>query len=93
MTRKLIAHYAAGPRPPTGSTTLDQLTDREREVLIEVARGLSNGEIAGRLFLSEHTVKTHLKRIFTKLGLRGRAQAVVLAYEGSLVQPQDPGPH
>ena len=66
---------------------LDDLTEREREVLVLVARGMTNGDIAAHLFLSEGTVKTHVKRIFAKLGLHDRTQAVILAYEVGLVRP------
>ncbi len=72
---------------PAGDERLELLTPREREVLIEVARGLSNTEIAAELHLAEATVKTHLGRILTKLELRDRVQAVVFAYENRLVHP------
>lgn len=87
-TRRLIDRFA--PMLPSaaepGSAELQRLTDREREVLLLVAQGLSNGEIAERLVLSEATVKTHVGRILTKLELRDRVQAVVLAYETGLVR-------
>jgi DNA-binding NarL/FixJ family response regulator len=88
ITRRLIEEFVrrppAGPGPPAA---LDELTGRELEVLRLVARGLSNLEIAGELFVSEATVKTHLTHILTKLRLRDRVQAVVLAYETGLVRP------
>jgi DNA-binding NarL/FixJ family response regulator len=87
-TRRLIDRFApllpdsGSPAPPG----LDCLTEREREVLVHVAQGLSNAEIAKRLFVSEATVKTHVGRVLAKLGLRDRVQAVVLAYESGLVR-------
>ncbi|WP_333766931.1 response regulator transcription factor [Streptomyces sp. IBSBF 2435] len=88
-TRRLLDRFtpmlpAAGSEPR--HRELDKLTDREREVLLLVAQGLSNGEIARKLVLSEATVKTHVGRILTKLDLRDRVQAVVLAYESGLVR-------
>jgi DNA-binding NarL/FixJ family response regulator len=89
VTRRLIREFARRPDPPTRQpASLATLTQREREVLSLVGAGLSNGELAARLFISEATVKTHVKRILMKLGLRDRVQAVVLAYEAGLVRPQ-----
>ncbi|MEW2113605.1 response regulator transcription factor [Streptomyces sp. NPDC005474] len=88
-TRRLLDRFAP-MLPSTGEQPqhkeLERLTGREREVMILVAQGLSNGEIAARLVLSEATVKTHVGRILTKLGLRDRVQVVVLAYETGLVR-------
>jgi DNA-binding NarL/FixJ family response regulator len=88
VTRRLIAEFArmGGPRTPSRKQ-LEGLTERESEVLALVARGMSNGEIAGHLVVAEQTVKTHVSRILMKLGLRDRTQAVVLAYESGLVHP------
>ena len=88
VTRRLIAEFArlGAPRGPS-RRQLDDLTERETEVLALVARGMSNAEIAGRLVVAEQTIKTHVSRILMKLGLRDRTQAVVLAYETGLVQP------
>lgn len=82
ITRRLIAEFVA---PPHRSPGLDHLTPRELDVLKLVARGMSNAEIAGQLFVSEATVKTHVARILTKLGIRDRVQAVVVAYESGVV--------
>jgi DNA-binding NarL/FixJ family response regulator len=88
ITRRLVEQFVGRPRPgekvPPG---LEELTEREREVLVLIANGLSNGEIAARLVVSEATVKTHVNHVLQKLGLRDRVQAVVLAYETGLVQP------
>ncbi|BDI22051.1 response regulator transcription factor [Herbiconiux sp. L3-i23] len=87
VTRRLLARVAEGARAPHDQGLLDSLTDREREVLVQVAAGRSNEEIAAELFLSPLTAKTHVSRILTKLGVRDRVQLVVLAYESGLVKP------
>lgn len=92
VTRRLIADLAqrrSTPRP--WSRELSTLTPREQEVLELIAKGLSNTEIADRLFVTEHTVKTHVGNVFAKLSLRDRAQAVVVAYESGLVNPRSVG--
>ena len=88
VTRRLIERFI-GDQPEPGvpePAAFDVLTAREREVLTLIARGLSNAEIAQRLFLSEGTVKTHVSRVLAKLGLRDRLQAVILAYEAGVVR-------
>ena len=88
VTRRLITDIASRPeRPASDPGSLSALTDREREVLALVAEGLSNDEIAARLFLSPATAKTHVNRAMTKLGARDRAQLVVFAYESGLARP------
>jgi DNA-binding NarL/FixJ family response regulator len=89
ITRRLIEDYTRRPPPAGESAQLAALTDREREVLQLLGRGMSNAEIAEALVLGHATIKTHVARIFAKAGLRDRAQAVVLAYETGLVQPGD----
>ncbi|MET0864237.1 MAG: response regulator transcription factor [Nakamurella sp.] len=87
-TRRLLDHVASRLAPTPASTdALGSLTDRERDVFRQLAAGASNAEIAGRLFLSETTVKTHVGHILSKLGLRDRVQAVVFAYESGIVRP------
>jgi DNA-binding NarL/FixJ family response regulator len=90
VTRALIAEFAQRSRRASPAS-VDRLTERETEVLVHIARGLSNAEIAEALFVTENTVKTHVARVLMKLGLRDRVQAVVLAYECGLVTPAQPG--
>jgi DNA-binding NarL/FixJ family response regulator len=87
VTRRLVTRFANGLAPATVSRPLelDRLTTREREILLEVARGYSNAEIAKRLYVGEQTVKTHVSHLLTKLGLRDRVQAVIYAYENALL--------
>ncbi|WP_033291385.1 response regulator [Amycolatopsis jejuensis] len=88
VTRRLLDRFiGSGGAPMRDASELDVLTDREREVLVLIAKGMSNVEIAEALFLSEATVKTHVGRILAKLDLRDRVQAVVLAYETGLARP------
>ena len=85
ITRRLIEEFAIARRPADPPAMFHNLSNREKEVFALVATGLSNREIADQLFVGETTVKTHLTRILTKLGLRDRVQAVVLAYESGIV--------
>jgi DNA-binding NarL/FixJ family response regulator len=87
ITRRLVERYAHPQADPRVTGQLSELTPRELEVLVQVARGRSNAEIATDLYLSEATVKTHVSRVLAKLDLRDRVQAVVLAYENGLVRP------
>jgi DNA-binding NarL/FixJ family response regulator len=88
VTRRVIDRMVRQPRAVTvGAERLDDLTPREREVLLLVARGLSNAEIASEFVIEESTVKTHVKHILTKLALRDRVQAVIFAYESGLTTP------
>ena len=88
VTRRLLDRFARLlPNPEMTPAPLPELTEREHQVLLLVARGLSNAEIAGELVLSETTVKTHVSNVLTKLGLRDRVQAVVMAYERGIVKP------
>jgi DNA-binding NarL/FixJ family response regulator len=91
ITRRLIEDFAARTDPLEPPARLEQITPREREVLVLVARGLSNGEIAERLVVTEATVKSHVGSILTKLDLRDRVQAVVFAYEHGIVTTGEPG--
>lgn len=87
VTRRLIEQFANGPAGAVVVPGLDDLTDRETEVLRLMARGLSNQEIAAQLYVGETTVKTHVSRVLMKLGVRDRVQAVVAAYDSGLVRP------
>jgi DNA-binding NarL/FixJ family response regulator len=87
VTRRLLSEFAARAKEPPASTALEELTEREREVMALAATGLSNEQIAKRLFVSVATAKTHVSRAMVKLGVRDRAQLVVLAYESGLVRP------
>jgi DNA-binding NarL/FixJ family response regulator len=89
VTKRVIAQFTRIPRP-TPPQELEDLSEREREVFRLIARGLSNGEIGQELFISETTVKTHVTHILAKLGLRDRVQAVVLAYQAGLFEPDAP---
>ena len=88
ITRRMIAQFAAQkPRAPRGAALLARLTEREREVLVLLARGLSNQEIGQELFISDHTVKTHVGRLLTKIAARDRVHAVIFAFDNGLVEP------
>jgi DNA-binding NarL/FixJ family response regulator len=90
VTRRLIQHFAIQTPTPGLVQALDLLTDREQEVLKLLAAALTNAEIAAALYISEHTVRTHVARILAKLQLHDRAQAIVVAYESGLVHAGDP---
>jgi DNA-binding NarL/FixJ family response regulator len=87
VTRRIIEQFARRPVRPEADARVESLTQREREVLVLLARGRSNAELAAELFVSEGTIKTHVSSLLSKLGLRDRVQAVVLAYESGLVTP------
>jgi DNA-binding NarL/FixJ family response regulator len=87
VTRRLIAQFAGPPQPPPPRREIDGITEREREVLTMIGRGLSNAEIAAGLFISAATAKAHVARLLAKLGARDRVQLVIAAYEAGLVPP------
>ncbi|MEV5578252.1 response regulator transcription factor [Streptomyces parvus] len=92
ITGRLIAEFARQRISAPPKRSIEGLTARETEVLVLIARGLSNADIADRLTITDHTVKTHINRLFAKMGLRDRAQAVILAYELGLVVAGNSGP-
>ena len=87
VTRRLVRQFMDKPRPGHTTPELAELTERERQVFQHLAAGLSNADIARTMFVSEATVKTHINRLFTKLGVRDRVQAVIFAYESGFVSP------
>jgi DNA-binding NarL/FixJ family response regulator len=87
-TRRMLEHLAGAAPQPRDDEAVAALTEREREVLVEIANGFANAEIARRLYLSEATVKTHVGRVLAKLALRDRVQAVIFAYDHGLVHPR-----
>ena len=90
VTRRMIERFAAQkPRRPVSAGLLEELTEREREVLLRIGQGLSNAEIAASLFIAEQTVKTHVGKVLGKLDLRDRVHAVIFAYDAGLVSPHD----
>jgi DNA-binding NarL/FixJ family response regulator len=89
VTRRIIEQFTSHPIRPEVGAQLESLTQREREVLVRLAHGCSNAELAAELFVTEGTIKTHVSSLLGKLGLRDRVQAVVLAYESGLVTPGD----
>jgi DNA-binding NarL/FixJ family response regulator len=93
LTRRLLDEFArhlGGGAAAATDPRLDALTDREREILVAIGRGWTNGEIAERLTLSESTVKTHVGRVLAKIGARDRVQAVIVAYDAGLTRPHGP---
>lgn len=91
VTRRLVRQFTARPRPGGVAPELAELSDREREVFGHLARGLSNADIARLMFVSEATVKSHVNRVFAKLGVRDRVQAVIYAYESGFLTPGPSG--
>ncbi|MCP4088155.1 MAG: response regulator transcription factor [Actinomycetia bacterium] len=95
MTRRLIDEFMlSSPRPTEAEQRVGRLTHREREVLLHIGRGLTNSELSEKLFIAENTVKTHVKRVLSKIDARDRVHAVVIAYESGLMDdgPSDPSP-
>jgi DNA-binding NarL/FixJ family response regulator len=93
VTRRLIAEFARRPQHLADPAVVAPLTERELEVLVLIARGRTNAEVAAELYVGEATVKTHVNHLFSKLGLRDRVQAVILAYELGLVTPGERTQH